>query len=76
MDSFSVSSSVLLDSELDLVFAVFYNHSLSALPSQPQYCAYSRRSANICWGWWAVGAGEKERKKEGRKTTISNTVGR
>lgn len=74
MDSFSVSSSVLLDSELDLVFAVFDNHSLSPFLSQPQDSVYSRRSANICWGRGGVG-GEGE-KKEGRKTPTSNTVGR
>ena len=62
MDSFSVSSSVLLDSELDLVFAVFDNHSLSPFPSQPQDSAYSRHSANICWGWGGGG-----REKRGKK---------
>lgn len=65
MDSFSVSSSVLLDSELDLVFAVFDNHSLSPFLSQPQDSVYSRRSANICWG--RGGGGGRRRGKRGKK---------
>lgn len=71
MDSFSVSSSVLLDSELDLVFAKFSAKSLPlALPQPtPGFCIVGVSKYLLGAG---RGGGEGEKKRE--ETPTSNTV--
>lgn len=66
MDSFSVSSSVLLDSELDLVFAVFDNHSLSPSPANPRIL-HTVGTQQIFVGDGGAGRGQGRGKKDNNK---------
>lgn len=67
MDSFSVSSSVLLDSELDLVFAVFDNHSLSPSPANPRILHTVGTQQIFVGDGGAGGGGQGRGKKDNNK---------